>query len=237
MVMRTFLFACLAMLLPPSEAVACRGFDPSDLHGRAATGIALARITAVRDQPDALRQWEAETVLLARLNGVVPKEVRAFADKGPGACGPSRPEPGTEWVLYFQSINGVERITGAWPFWFARRSDDPRLKRLDVLRPLGTARAPTHAEEGIIALFEAMAKEKAGRRDFHRYTRVYSLTSPQGFAVEFVPSRTPRRLYVDPREAGPTNSSCKCKVTTLFVGAAELAAKISELRAMSPGSR
>ena len=221
----------LTNVVSASEAVACRhGVDPSDLRERAADGIALARIAAVHDKASAWSRWEAEISVLAKLNGVIPPAVRTFADEGPGGCGPSRPEPGTEWVVYFEKINGVHHITEAWPFWFARRSDDPRLKRLDTLRPLGTARTPSPSEEEIVALFEAKAIKETGRRDFLRFTRVYSLTSPKSFAVDFVPSRTPRRLYVDPREAGPTNTSCRCKLTTLFVDADGLEAKISQLR-------
>lgn len=225
-VTRYAFFAALLVgsnLLAPSKALACRGVDPSELRDVDADAAILTQITSVNLTAErAWRRWEATATKRHDAFGSVTGGDFKFADSGAGSCGPGQPSLNEYWVLYLKKEGENFRVGPAWPFWWARASEDRRLKRLNTLLPLGIVRTPTAAEGKILDRIEKTLRPPNGVREISNYTRVYSRSSPGSLRAKFLRSRTPRRLVADISEEGPTRASCKCDLKTLFTDVEDL---------------
>lgn len=228
--MRTALIAAVLIglnLLTSSEAFACRSPpEPSELRNANADAIVLAQIAKVELAAEpGWRRWVATATKTDDVLGSPSRNEFTFADSGPGSCGPGRPSLDGHWILYLKKDGEGFQVGSAWPFWWARASMDPRLRRLNTLLPLGIVRAPTAEESTTLDAVERMMSDamrgKERRKivivptevtDLSRYTRVYSRSSARLLSVEMFRSRTPKRLVSDIREQGPTEASCKCKL-------------------------
>lgn len=204
-----------------SKAMACRSPpEPSELRHVEADAIILAQVANVKltTEPH-WRQWVATATKKRNILGSPVQNEFTFADTGPGSCGPGQPSLEEYWVLYLKNEGKGLR---AWPFWWARASGDPRLKRLNELLPLGIVRTPTAAEAEILDLVEEKLRGPKDGTDFSNYTRVYSRSSPGSLRGVFLRSRTPKRLVADISEEGPTRESCRCELITVFIDVEDL---------------
>jgi hypothetical protein len=224
--MRPALFAAFLVglnLIAASQANACRGIEPSDVRDREADAIVLAQITTVeRATEPGWRRWVATAGKRRAVVGSPDQSEFRFADTGPGSCGPGKPSVDEYWILYLKRETQGFRVAEAWPFWWARASEDRRFKRLNAALPLGIVRAPSADEAKIMDLVDQGLLRSEEAKDLSKYTRVYSRSSPSSLRVVFLRSRTPKRLVADISEEGPTSQSCKCKFDTLFIDVEDL---------------
>lgn len=217
--MKPVRFAALLMgfmTFGASTALACRiPPRPEALRDMEAEAIVLVRVSAVEVSG---RSWSAIGVTQGILMGSGTGRELSFANRPFDSCGQMAP-PRLEryWVLYLQRSDGALRVRQAYPYWWARRSGDRRLRRLDALLPLGAARDASADEARLLELVEPRVRLPAGATDLSRYTRVYARTSASGVRGTLLRSRTPRRLIVDSSEELPTEESCGCHIVHVTV--------------------
>ena len=225
--MRSAFFAALLAsvnVLASSDAYACRsGPEPSELRDVRADAIVLAQIRNVAFNAEPRwRRWVATAAKLRPVLGTPAQMDFTFDDSGPGSCGPGQPSVDEYWVLYLKKEGKDFRVVEAWPFWWARASEDPRLSRLNTALPLGIVRPPSPSESKILDVVEKEVRLPNGATDVSNYTRVYSRASESWLRVELLRSRTPRVLVADISEEGPTTKSCGCKLETVVVDVKDL---------------
>lgn len=216
--------AILLNFLLATNAMACRvPANPSVLAGVEADAIVLVRITHSGASTEPHRPWRAS----ASLRGIVWGKVEARSFTFEGAYGGSclnfgKPKLERYWLVYLRKSGGGVQVQVAAPYWWASRSQDRRLRRLDALLPLGAARPATADEEIIINLAEPRVKLPPGAKDLSRYTRIYAHSSSSTFKVTMFKSRNPRRLIVDSFEEWPTGESCRCKLSEQMIDIQDL---------------
>jgi len=204
-------------LLAPAEAHACRiPTPPAALRDAEADAVVLARITSV---DGAGQDWRATARAWALLSGAMAEpDIRFSSESHSAVCGTmSAPKPGGLWILYLQRSDDGMRVRDAASYWWARRSGDPRLGRLDTLLPLGAVREPTPTEARMLDLAEPRVALPAGETDLSRYTRIYARSSAGTLRALLLRAGPPRRLMVDYSEEFPTEASCRCTLVHQFV--------------------
>lgn len=204
-------------VLAPTAAYACRvAPQPERLQREQADAIALVQIARVGGD-DA--EWHAVAAVRGSLAGTMLEDeveydrplIISSCDNWPP------PKPGKYYVLYLRNREGGVTVTGQYPYWWARRSGDPRLSRLDELLPLGAVRQPTPDEERLIALAEPRIKLPAGSESLDDYTKIFARTSASYVSVALLRSENPQRLMADEHESFPTEPSCKCELIEVAV--------------------
>ena len=199
-------------VLAPSEAMACRDPpDPPEIKEVKADAIVLAVVTKVEPTIDKWGRWGANASWRGNVLGEVGEREFRFEDQGPGSCynwGP--PKLGNHWVLFLAMHEGGYRVF-PMPYWWAKKSGDPRVAGLRTLLPLGPVREPTFQEQRLIHLAEQRS------RLLGDYTRIYARSSAGSLRVKFFRSKTPQLLMVDLTEELPTPESCACELHEQYV--------------------
>jgi hypothetical protein len=219
--------SCLAGLLVggilfPSIASACRvPLRPAALRALKADAIVLVKII---DAKSSGYDWTATATVEGRLFGPHPKPNISFGNGGTvTSCGGmGAPKPDRFYVLYLQRTAEGLKYQSGYPFWFARTSGDPRLAKLNKLKPLGLAREPTTDEQQLIDLVEPRVLTKSGMATLFGYTQVYGRSSASWISVMLIRSRSSRRLIVDDPAEFPTVESCRCRPIELLIQADDL---------------
>jgi len=214
-------------LFGPAEARACRVPPrPEALRNIEADAIVLALVTE-HDVEGV--NWRATAVSRGTLMGEAPHREFSFGS-GPAFPGEVVVSCGGSWVpkrnrygiLYLRRYADGLRVHRIYPYWWARASGDPRLARLDRLLPLGAAREPTAEEARLLDLAEPRIELPPGVTDLSRYTRVYERAAPSTVTGLLLRSATPRRLIVDSTGELPTEASCGCALIHVRVELADL---------------
>ena len=204
------------LLCAPMAARACRvPAAPSALQSVPADAVVLARVTSVEGNSG---RWHATARAWAVLSGALEGRDFSFSDGSHVICGGMyRPRPGRTVILYLQRAAGGMRVVDASAYWWARRSGDPRLARLNALLPLGPVRAPTRAEQGLIALAEPRITRPAGETDLSGYAIIFARSSAGSVRATRLRAARPRRLMVDDSEEMPTEAMCGCTLSEEIV--------------------
>jgi hypothetical protein len=175
----------------------------------------LARVVSVQRFG---RGWHATASAWAVLSGAVDRRVFAFSNDSHVHCsGMMPPKPGRQVILYLRGSGREMRVVDASTYWWARRSGDPRLWRLNALLPLGAVREPTRDELRLIALTDPRVTLPRGETNLSHHTRIYTRAAAGWVVVTLVRSDSPRRLMTDTTEELPTEEICGCTLTSQTV--------------------
>lgn len=217
--------AAVTLALMPSAGWTRRVSEqPSALRHVRADAIVLVQVTEVTPRGKAdVDSWKATARIVARLSGEGPKGT--YHLEGDGLSQPvpmDRPKRGGYYVVYLsRGATGFDLVRGD-PFWYARRSGDPRLSGLDRALPLGPVRSPTRKEEAMLDLIQPRVRDALHISDLSHFTQIYSRSGASTVGALVFRSKHPRRFMVDTSEEFPTEDSCRCRLTFGWIEVGDL---------------